>query len=78
MGPRAASIAAAIHKTLGLGVTLELGAPGQLDIFVDDEFLIGKDEKAGLWEHLFGNRGFPTPEKVVGLLQKRLKTTGRL
>ena len=32
----------------------------------------GKNDKAGLWEHLFGNRGFPTPGRVVELLQKRL------
>lgn len=50
-----------------------MGPPGQLDVFVDDEFLVGKNENASLWEHLFGNRGFPTPERVVELLEKRLK-----
>lgn len=53
---------------------LEIGSPGQFEVFADDELVIGKDEKAGLWEHLFGNRGYPTPERVVELLEKRLKT----
>jgi len=71
--PRAACIAAAIHQKFGIKVSLEMGGPGQFDVFADDELLIGKDKNAGLWEHLFGNQGFPTPERVVQLLEERLK-----
>jgi hypothetical protein len=71
--PRAACIAAAIHQKLGFKVFLEMGGPDQFDVFVDDELLVGKDENAGIWEHSFGNRGFPTPERVVELLEERLK-----
>ena len=72
MDPRAACIAAAIQQKLGLKVLLEMGGPGQFDVFADDELVVGKDKKAGLWEHLFGNQGFPTPERVVELLEERL------
>ena len=51
------------------------GSPGQLDVFVNDEFLIGKNEKASLWEYLFGNGGYPTPEMVVQLREKRLRSS---
>jgi hypothetical protein len=50
-----------------------MGGPGQFDIFADGELVVGKDENAGLWEHLFGNQGFPTPERVVELIEERLK-----
>ena len=72
MDPRAACIAAAIHQKLGLKVLLEMGGPDQFDVFADDELLVGRDKNAGLWEYLFGNRGFPTPENVVELLEERL------
>jgi len=48
------------------------GKPGQFEVFVDDQLVVGKEQVSFL-ARLLGNKGIPPEEKVLALLKGRIE-----
>ena len=65
-------MAALIEKELGQTVRLERGRPGQFQVMVDGQTVIGKQPTSFL-RRLLGDSGLPEENQVIELLRTQLR-----